>query len=276
MLDAPDMTRPALEDLIELALEAGREILAVRDAGFDTSRKQDGSPVTIADQRAEAIIEAGLARLAPNVPMLGEEATAAGRIADCTDAFFCVDPLDGTKSFVAGGDEFTVNIALIERGAPTMGVVLAPVSGALYAGQPGVALKARCDLLSTVSPELTPIQPAKSSPVTWRVIASRSEERERLGRFLDALGPHTIAHASSSMKFCLVAEGAADLYPRFGDMNEWDAAAGHAIVAAAGGTVVSLDGAPLRYGLRADDFLVRGMIAARDDAAAEVAVRATR
>ncbi len=127
---------PQLDDLITLALTAGREIMSVRAAGFDAQTKADGSLVTIADQRAEAIIEAGLAKLEPGAPMLGEEAVAAGRIPDCGARFFCVDPLDGTRGFAKGGDEFTVNIALIENGTPIVGVVYAPATGELYAGEP--------------------------------------------------------------------------------------------------------------------------------------------
>ena len=123
------MPRPSLDDFIALALAAGREIMAVRDAGFDTQTKLDGSPVTIADQRAEMVIEHGLSALAPGIPMIGEEAVAEGRIPECGERFFCVDPLDGTRGFAKGGDEFTVNIALIENGTPTLGVVYAPATG---------------------------------------------------------------------------------------------------------------------------------------------------
>ncbi len=132
---------PKLEDLIDLALAAGREIMAVRTAGFDAQTKLDGSIVTIADQRAEAVIEAGLAKLMPGVPMIGEESFSEGHSPDTGSLFWCVDPLDGTRDFVAGKDEFTVNIALVENHTPTMGVVLAPASGELFAGEPGRALK---------------------------------------------------------------------------------------------------------------------------------------
>ena len=131
--------RPSLDDLIALTLNAGREIMRVRDAGIDAQTKGDGSIVTLADQRAEAVIEAGLKQLAPNTPMIGEEAVAEGRIPECGATFFCVDPLDGTKGFAKGGDEFTVNIALIEQGEPIVGVVYAPATGELYAGEPGRA-----------------------------------------------------------------------------------------------------------------------------------------
>lgn len=251
-----------LEDLITLARAAGREIMNVRAAGFDTQRKLDGSPVTIADQRAEAIIEAGLRALAPDVPMIGEEAVAEGRIPACGDRFFCVDPLDGTRGFAKGGDEFTVNIALIEHGEATMGVVYAPASGELYSGEPGRALAGRCDVeTGEIIGQLTPIA-AGAKPAHWRLVASEYSGRDaQTAKFAAALQPHALVHASSSIKFCRVAEGAADLYPRFGPVSEWDAAAGHAVLSAAGGGVMRLDGTPLRYGLTQDDFLVHGFIA---------------
>ena len=244
------VTHPSLIALTALAREAGEEIMRVRAAGFEAMQKGDGSPVTIADQRAEAIIEAGLAKLAPGVPMIGEEAVASGRMPECGDRFFCVDPLDGTRGFVSGGEEFTVNIALVENHAPVVGVVFSPVSGEMFAAEPGRALKGDVPI-STTPPG-----------ANWRLIASeRSGRNARTQAFASAIGPHTLLHASSSIKFCRLAEGVADLYPRFGDMSEWDAAAGHAILSAAGGGVMRLDGAPLRYGDRSNKFLIHGLIA---------------
>src|SRR5690349_7110370 len=140
------MDRPKLDDLITLALTAAQEINAVRAAGVEAIKKKDGSPVTLADHRAEAVIEAGLKKLVPDAPMIGEEAVAEGRIPDPGARFFCVDPLDGTRDFVAGGDEFTVNIGWIEDGEPVSGVVLAPVTGEVYAGEPGRALRGVFDM----------------------------------------------------------------------------------------------------------------------------------
>ncbi len=263
----------ALDDLIALALAAGREIMDVRKAGFAAETKLDGSIVTIADQRAEAIIEDGLARLAPGVPMLGEEAASGGRIPECGARFFCVDPLDGTRGFAKGGDEFTVNIALIEACAPIMGVVYAPATGELFAGEPGRALAARCDI-ETASPlsPLAPIYAARERPAGgWRVIASENSGRdEKTAAFIAALNG-VAAHASSSIKFCRLAEGAADLYPRFGDVCEWDAAAGHAILSAAGGGIMGLDGAALEYARRDHNFRIHGFIAFANAAAASAA-----
>jgi 3'(2'),5'-bisphosphate nucleotidase len=257
-----------LDDLIALALAAGREIMAVRAAGFDAEQKGDGSIVTIADRRAEAIIEAGLAKLAPGVPMLGEEAAAAGRIPECGARFFCVDPLDGTRGFAKGGDEFTVNIALVEGDLPTRGVVLAPATGDLFAGEPGRALGGREGSLAPIRVRQTPSQ--------WRIVASDFSGRdERTAHFVRTLNGE-IAHASSSIKFCRIAEGAADLYPRFGNVCEWDAAAGHAILRAAGGDIMRLDGAPLAYGNAADNFLIRGFVAYASEDAKGAALSALR
>lgn len=264
-----------LDDLIALSLAAGREIMAVRAAGIDAQTKADGSLVTIADQRAEAIIEARLKELAPDIPMLGEEAVAAGRIANCSGRFFCVDPLDGTRGFARGGDEFTVNIALVEAGTPTIGVVYAPATGELYAGEPGRSLSGKCHpqtaqllepMESISAPTVLPQQP--------RVVASDfSGRNERTGEFIKALDG-VITHASSSIKFCRVAEGAAELYPRFGDVSEWDAAAGHAILKAAGGDIMLLDGSPLRYGGKNGDFLIHGFVAYANEAVRAAALKA--
>jgi 3'(2'), 5'-bisphosphate nucleotidase len=267
-----------LDALVALALAAGREIMAVRDAGFTATDKADGSPVTIADQRAEAIIEAGLARLAPGVPMLGEEASSEGRKPVLGSRFFCVDPIDGTKDFIEGETgEFTVNIALIENGAPSMGVVLAPATGALYAAEPGRAFKGTADARKeTINEALRPIQVARHSGA-WRVIASRRHGKGgKLDQFIETLGDHVKLAASSSIKFCRLAEGDADIYPRLGQVSEWDAAAGHAVLNAAGGGVMRLDGEPLTYGNVGVSFLVDGLIAYSGDDAKAAALRAMK
>lgn len=267
----------ALIDLIELSLAAGREIMDVRARGFDAQHKLDGSIVTIADQRAEAIIENGLRALAPAIPMIGEEAVAEGRIPECGARFWLVDPLDGTSGFSKGGDEFTVNIALIENGAPTWGVVYAPATGELYAAEPGAAFSAHCDV-ATALPRSTPqpIRAARGKPAQWRIVASANSGRDaRTSAFVQRL--HGAAkHASSSIKFCLVASGEADLYPRFGEVSEWDAAAGHAILRAAGGEIMNLNGEPLRYGDRDGAFLVRGFVAYANEDAKAAALAAMR
>jgi 3'(2'), 5'-bisphosphate nucleotidase len=269
------MPRPSLDDLIALARAAGREIMTVRAAGFETQTKLDGSIVTIADQRAEKIIEDGLRALAPEIPMIGEEAVADLRIPQCGNLFFCVDPLDGTRGFAKGGDEFTVNIALVEQGAPTMGVVFAPADGALYAGEPERAFRAKYDPNSGAEIEpLTPIRADAGAPARWRIVASDLSGRNAdTDRFVAALSGLS-THASSSIKFCRVAEGAADLYPRFGEVSEWDAAAGHAVLSAAGGGIMRLDGSPLRYGDRDGGFIVRGFVAYSNEEAKTAALAA--
>jgi 3'(2'),5'-bisphosphate nucleotidase len=208
--------------------------------------------------------------------MIGEEAVAEGRIPEIGARFFCVDPLDGTRGFAKGGDEFTVNIALIQDGAPRLGVVYAPATGELYAGEHGRALKAQCapETAQPLAP-LAPIAPA-ASPPRWRVVASdQSGRNERTARFIAALDA-VAAHASSSVKFCRLAEGAADLYPRFGEVSEWDTAAGHAVLAASGGGVMRLDGTPLRYGDRDGAFLIKGFIAFASLQAASAALSALK
>lgn len=269
------MIRPRLEDLIDIAHAAGREIMAIRAAGFEAQTKLDGSVVTIADQRAEAIIEEGLTQLAPGVPVIAEEAVAIGRIPQCGALFFSVDPLDGTKGFAKGGDEFTVNIALVENSRSTVGVVFAPASGEMFAGEPGRAVRARYDAKSgaTLAP-LAQIAAQRAQPPQWRIVVSETSGRNtKTGSFVSALGG-AAAHASSSIKFCRLAEGAADLYPRFGEVSEWDAAAGHAVLSAAGGGVMRLDGSPLLYGDRDGGFLVKGFIAYASEAARDAALKA--
>lgn len=269
-----NFARPKLDDLAKLAFDAAREILAVREAGFETIRKTDGSPVTVADQSAEAVIEAGLKQLVPGAPMVGEESAAAGRIPDPGSHFFSVDPLDGTRDFVAGGEEFTVNIGWIENGLPVSGVVLSPVSGELYLGEPGRALRGVYDMKTgAMREDLRAIHTRTEKPASgWRVFTSRhSGKNTKTANFIEALGAATPAYSSSSIKFCRLAEGAADLYPRFGTVNEWDVAAGHAVLLAAGGDVMHLHGAPLRYGALDGVFEVRGLIAYANEQAAEAA-----
>ena len=246
----------SLDDLIALALDAGRTIMQARASGFDTAHKADGSEVTSADRQAEDLIEARLRELAPETPMIGEEAVSDGRIPELGDTYFCVDALDGTRSFVSGGDEFTVNIAYIERGVPIAGVIYAPATGEFYAGEPGRALRRE------KSGAFTTIAIEPNAPQTLRVIASRRwGANARTKDFIAALGPHALINVSSSIKLCRLAEGAADLYPRFGDVNEWDIAAGHAILRAAGGDILTIEGAPLRYGRQGGSFLIHGFMA---------------
>jgi 3'(2'),5'-bisphosphate nucleotidase len=254
-MPAPDLL--ALEDL---ALAAGREIMGVYRSDFETIRKSDGSPVTLADQRAEALIIAGLTKLAPGVPVVAEEQMELGQMPKLRDVFFLVDPLDGTRDFVERrSGEFTVNIGLIENGAPIAGVVYAPAIGALYSGGDGRAFHTRCDA-DTVSRAgaREPIHVSKGAQM--RALTSRSAVSEALETFLAGIGAERRA-ISSSLKLCLVASGEAELYPRFGPVNEWDIAAGHAIVSAAGGGLMLRRGGRMTYGEKAPDFLVHGFVA---------------
>ncbi|MDZ4776986.1 MAG: 3'(2'),5'-bisphosphate nucleotidase CysQ [Alphaproteobacteria bacterium] len=262
-----------LDELAVLAREAGREIYAVWKAGFTVTTKLDGSPVTIADQRAEAIILAGLRQLAPDIPVIAEEESAAGRTPTIKRHFFLVDPLDGTKGFSEGKPDYTVNIGLIENNVPVAGVIYAPATGALYAGGYGEAWQSLCD--PETADEIGPRTPlgvtnAKSGFV---LVGSHSFDGPKFKAFANAIGASKTSSASSSLKFCKVAEGSADIYPRFGGLCEWDVAAGHAILRAAGGGVMRLDGSEIIYGRALEDFELDGVIA-YGGAASERAARA--
>jgi 3'(2'), 5'-bisphosphate nucleotidase len=257
---------PLLHGMIALALDAGRVILEFYRGGADVTLKADASPVTSADLAAEAIILAGLQSLAPEIPVIAEEAVARGAIPRAARQFFLVDPLDGTKEFISRNGEFTVNIALIEAGQPVAGVVYAPAIARLFWGEHGKGA-AECVVADPKANEvpgngrrIAAQQAASGMPI--KVVASRSHRDGETDRFLASLGDCEIVSAGSSVKFCLVASGEAQLYPRFGRTMEWDTAAGHAVLAAAGGTVVTADGAPLLYGKEADGFANPPFIAA--------------
>jgi 3'(2'), 5'-bisphosphate nucleotidase len=244
---------PLLEQLADAAREAGEAILSIVRRGFEIEAKSDRSPVTEADRAAELIILAALARAAPGVPVIAEEEVAAGRIPAHDDLYFLVDPLDGTKEFVRGGDDYTVNIGLIEARTPTLGVVYAPATGRLHAGRVGQGAW----LDKGQGPK--PIQ--TRAPGTELVaVASKSHFTQNTADYLAAAaGACAYVSIGSSLKFCLVAEGEADIYPRLSPTSEWDTAAGHAVLLAAGGRVDGPEGAPLAYGKRA--FLNRAFVA---------------
>jgi len=236
--------------LERIALEAGRIILDVRAGnGLGLERKEDDSPVTIADRRAEAHIVEALGRLAPETPVVAEEAVEAGRTPDTGGEFFLVDPLDGTKEFIRGGEDFTVNIGLVRARTPVLGVVYAPARKALYVGCGDHARSGEVDCADPGDYALIEIS---VRPAGERVIAvaSRSHRTPETDAFLKSLNAADTVSAGSSLKFCLVAEGSADVYPRLGRTMEWDTAAGHAVLASAGGGVVTLDGHPLEYDKR--------------------------
>ena len=223
---------------------------------FDVVAKGDASPVTVADERAEALIVAALHELAPAIPIVAEEAVAAGQVPAVGDRFWLVDPLDGTKEFIKRNGEFTVNIALIEDGRPVLGVVCAPALDRLYAGATGVGAYV------LDSGGRRPLRCRAVPPEGLTVVASASHGDP--GLLDDYLRGRPVAARraiGSSLKLCLVAAGEADLYPRFGRTMEWDIAAGHAVLAAAGGAVTDLAGAPLGYGKPGFDnpaFVARG------------------
>jgi 3'(2'),5'-bisphosphate nucleotidase len=262
--------RALLEVMVSAATAASDIIGAIYAHPFDAMRKADGSPVTIADHQAEAEIIRQLAPL--GLPILAEESVAAGRVPDLAHRWFCVDPLDGTKEFLARNGEFTVNIALIEHGRPVLGVVLAPATGATLTGGPDGALEHiwRDGRLS----QGTAIRVRSADPPL--ALASRSHAHGRLKPLFDQLRLGDPGVLGSSLKFCVLARGAAQLYPRLGPTSEWDTAAGQAVLEAAGGVVLDLSGARLRYGKAGMAFLNGPFVAACDAATAHRALEALR
>jgi 3'(2'), 5'-bisphosphate nucleotidase len=242
-----------VDELAEAAREAGEAILTIVRRGFDVEQKGDSSPVTEADRAAELVILAALARAAPGVPVIAEEEVAAGRIPAHDDTFFLVDPLDGTKEFIRGGDDYTVNIGLIERGAPRLGVVFAPATGRVHAGWTGGQA-----WLDEGNGKQAIRTRARGEEVT--AVASKSHLNQATIDYLEAaVGACGYVAVGSSLKFCIVAEGKADIYPRLAPTSEWDTAAGHALLLAAGGVVDGPGGGPLQYGKTA--FLNRAFVA---------------
>lgn len=239
-----------LEGFVEAAREAGAAIWDIFQQDFAVITKADASPVTAADTAAEAIILKALARLLPDVPVVAEEEVAAGRMPEVGERFLLVDPLDGTKEFVRKGTDFTVNIALVEHGAPTLGVVYAPARSRLFAGD----VKASLAWTAEIGPEdASPLGERRLLGVrplgpTLAAVASKSHDTPETEAYLKACGVAERVSIGSSLKFCLVAAGEADLYPRAGPTCEWDTGAGHAVLVAAGGRVFDLSGAPLPYG----------------------------
>lgn len=236
-------------NLTPIMLAAGAEIMRIYATDFTVDGKADSSPVTEADRAAEAIILKGLAELAPAVPVVAEEAAAAGRVPATARRFFLVDPLDGTKEFISRNGEFTVNIALIEDGAPVLGAVYAPARGRLYWGARGEGAFA-ADVTDGRLGEAKPIRVRTPPADGLSAVGSRSHGAGETKDYLKRFPIKDFVSAGSSLKLCLVAEGSADIYPRMGRTMEWDIAAGDAVLRAAGGRVQTLDGQPLVYGKR--------------------------
>ncbi|MGH1403729.1 MAG: 3'(2'),5'-bisphosphate nucleotidase CysQ [Alphaproteobacteria bacterium] len=264
--------RPALCNIVKrIAVEAGELVLeyfdGIRDLG--ESSKEDGSPVTLADREAEYLIERRLRDVLPDIPVIGEETFSEHK--QCADLsghtyFWLVDPIDGTKAFVRGDDDFTVNIALICDGAPVLGVIYAPAVGELYTGyiqEDGSAKSFRYFEDSDTEKEMrTRVMPRQGIVV---VSGSYSGETKGQSDLLQGIKVSKAIKRSSSLKICMIANGKADLYPRFGPTCEWDTAAGHAILRGAGGDIVNLDGKSLRYGCGREDLLNPHFVALSGD-----------
>ena len=232
-----------LAGLVTLIHEAGALVMRVYATDFEVEIKGDESPVTVADQLAEKVIVEGLHRLASGIPVVGEEAASAGDIPDVGNRFWLVDPIDGTKEFISRNGEFTINIALVDHGLPVLGLVLAPALGLLYAGGAGVGAWKEDDQGRRA------IAARRVPAAGLTVVGSRHHgDAAAVAALLDGQCIAEQRTVGSSLKLCLVAEGAADVYPRFGRTMEWDTAAGDAILRAAGGATRTLDGALLAYG----------------------------
>ena len=257
-----------IEPLTELVIRAGAAILAVNRAAMKVDGKQDGSPVTEADLAADKIICEGLARIAPGIPSLSEERVDQAS-PPFRGSFFLIDPLDGTKEFVAGRNEFTVNLALVSHGKPLLGFVGAPALGLVWRGLAGRGAE-RLMLTGTTIKSIEPIRTRPCPPLgkPWMVAVSRSHGDPRTEAFIAKRPGAVRAELGSAVKFARVAEGAVDIYPRLGPTSEWDVAAGHAVVTAAGGKVTDSKGAELHFGLGRKDFIVPEFIAWGDPSAA--------
>ena len=256
-----------LFELSELVIEAGQKIMEIYSNDFDIYTKQDESPVTEADQLAEKIILNGLSAINPDILVIAEELASEGKLPELTDQakkqFYLVDPLDGTKEFINKRDEFTVNIALIENGKPVIGIIFAPALGTLYVGDVKqefahmYQLNAAFDLKEPT--QVKDITALKAPNKPLKILASRSHiNQQTLDYIKQAKEKHNdleIMNIGSSLKLCLLAEGKADIYPRFGPTMEWDIAAGHAILAAAKGKLHDLDGAEFTYGHQENKYL---------------------
>jgi 3'(2'), 5'-bisphosphate nucleotidase len=259
-----DACADLMDELTRITAHAAEAILDFATATGVRS-KADGSPVTAADEAAEAIICDGLKRLAPAVPVISEEHAARERPTPIAGgSYFLVDPLDGTREFIAGRDEYTINIALMTDGAPLLGIICAPALGDLWRGIVGCG--AERISLAHQSEAPTPIHTRPRPASEAVVMISRSHLEARTKSYVDGLPRAKLVQSGSSVKFCRLAEGSADLYPRLAPTHDWDIAAGHAILKAAGGSVTAPDGAPLVYGT--NDLLIPAFLAWGDPASA--------
>lgn len=264
MVDDKDLQNLACA-ICETALKAGEVIMRYYRCGVEVRRKPDASPVTDADHAAEELILEHLAKLAPATPVIAEESVAAGIVPAVGERFFLVDPLDGTKEYISRTGEFTVNIALVEGTVPVFGLIYAPALNRLFvtlgqhkavsaAAEPGASCGLKC------LPQ-TPLATRAAPPGGLVAAVSRFHINDATMAFLRAHGITRSESIGSSLKFCLLAEGRADVYPRLAPTSEWDTAAGHAILAAAGGVVLTEAGAPLSYGKAGTRYINPGFIA---------------
>jgi 3'(2'), 5'-bisphosphate nucleotidase len=236
-----------IEPIVALATESGQAILEVYATDFDVQEKSDESPLTQADLASHNCIVAGLKQLTPDIPIISEEDGLPGfEERRQWQRYWLIDPLDGTKEFVNRNGEFTVNIALIDSHRPVFGVVYVPVQDKTYLGCEGHGAELR------ESGSVTPIRVAVASSTPVRIVGSRSHRGSSLDTFLERLGETDMVPMGSSLKFCVIAEGRADIYPRLGPTSEWDTAAAQAVVEQAGGKVLELDGRPLSYNAKED------------------------
>jgi 3'(2'), 5'-bisphosphate nucleotidase len=262
-----DAAAALMEPLTGLVIRAGAAILAINRASMKIDSKVDGSPVTEADLAADRIINDGLARLIPGVPVLSEErADLAKPLFE--GSFFLIDPLDGTKEFVAGRAEFTVNLALVTNGTPLLGIIGAPALGLIWRGLVGRGAERLTTNDGTLVAEPIHTRPFPQAGNPWIVAVSRSHGDPRTDAFIDGMPGARREMLGSAVKFGRVAEGAADIYPRLAPTHEWDVAAGHAIVTAAGGRITDAQGADLKFGKGGKDFIVSAFIAWGDPSAA--------
>jgi 3'(2'), 5'-bisphosphate nucleotidase len=262
-----DATAALMEPLTRLVIRAGAAILAINRASIKINSKVDGSPVTEADLAADRIINDGLARLIPGVPVLSEERADLAK-PSFEGSCFLIDPLDGTKEFVAGRAEFTVNLALVTNGTPILGIIGAPALGLIWRGLVGRGAERLTTNDGTVVAEPIHTRPFPQAGNPWIVAVSRSHGDPRTDAFIDRRPGAVREMLGSAVKFGRVAEGAVDIYPRLAPTREWDVAAGHAIVTAAGGRITDGQGADLKFGKGGKDFIVPAFIAWGDPSAA--------
>ena len=246
-MSLPQKDADLVDALVAASIAAGEVILKVRAGGLSVEKKSDHSPVTEADRAAEAIITERLNQIAPGVAVIAEEAVYAGRIPETGHAFFLVDSLDGTREFVKGGNDFTVNIGLVRDRTASVGVIFVPATGKLYGGAVGEGAW-RAEVANGVVSARRPmhVRPAPDGAID--IVASRSHRTKETDACIARYEVGRLVTAGSSVKFCVLAAGEADLYPRMGTTMQWDTAAGDAILRAAGGKVVTMDGKPLPFG----------------------------